>query len=455
MTVESDFASVVARALDLGGAKILSDQGAFKATLSDLADPDSDEMCVTGFFCDQRFLSFFSAAAASDDPRDLRNAASQAATYASKSRFADESRVLPIAMDIAHGVWVHSHPGTSWSRDGVGSPDDAGAGTAIKPKPQARRQPGTEVADGIESWQRSGSAFIPLTKVFAVLYTDGELVFQEGESPEPGRSVLHAAYTDEGRDWWWAEKQDSGSKKTAGGWQKYIRVVSSRCPIVVPDDLSGIFRSCSKLENISGLQWWDVSSVEKLDGAFWGCKALVDVSPLAGWDVSRVKSMAGMFGDCKRLVTLAPLGSWRASSLADLDAVFNGCQSIKDVSALANWDVSHVKRMDQLFLGCGKLGQLNAIYGWDVRSNCSMRDALDGCSGEPPSWYGSGRKDEGDEKKKQAEKNEGGNDAWCRLAALVILAIIVAAVLMRALGLESALILLRVIAVVTLILIFV
>ena len=69
----------------------------------------------------------------------------------------------------------------------------------------------------------------------------------------------------------------------------------------------------------------DVSGVTNMSGMFRGCEALSDLSPLASWDVSGVKDMSYMFYFCSSLSDATPLNSWTLSSSVNTGAMFDGC----------------------------------------------------------------------------------------------------------------------------------
>jgi hypothetical protein len=108
------FYKAISKALELKGEELLSSPKVFRSVLSDLVDPESDEMRVVGVAADTKFLDFFSRAIGSSDQEDLQKAARCAAAYAVKSYMTDEARVLHVAEQIAHGVWNHFHPDVSW-----------------------------------------------------------------------------------------------------------------------------------------------------------------------------------------------------------------------------------------------------------------------------------------------------------------------------------------------------
>ena len=175
---------------------------------------------------------------------------------------------------------------------------EAAVGTAFDP---AEDGPWTEPGDGA---------------LTAVLYADGDLVFQYGEGAAPGREALREGPASSR---FWSGYGESG---LAGE----VRSVSSRCAArPAGRSLNSMFYGCGSLSDVSGLATWDVSGAIGMSSMFFGCSSLSDVSGLASWDTS---------------------------SAAFMDEMFYGCSSLADVSALEGWDTSSVTDMDQMFSGC-------------------------------------------------------------------------------------------------------
>lgn len=133
----------------------------------------------------------------------------------------------------------------------------------------------------------------------AVLYADGELVFQPNKHVDPSREVLHAEAVDLSSPWW--VKSQTGLSSNAGDSDDLsasVRRVTSRMPIVASGDLSGLFCGCTNLVDVSGLATWDVSLATDLSAMFCGCSSLADVSAVEGWEPSTSAGIGDMFYGC-------------------------------------------------------------------------------------------------------------------------------------------------------------
>ena len=161
------------------------------------------------------------------------------------------------------------------------------------------------------------SGAVPLSGCEAVLYSDGELVFQRaGTGAEAGREVVAIG------DWYGQDSDYYWHTDTFRPHRYEVRRVSSRGRVRA--DKSPDFSNCENLTDISGLSGWDVSGVTDMGGAFWWCSSLADLSPLSGWDVSGVTDMSEAFQDCISLADASPLEGWNVGPDANTGGMFDG-----------------------------------------------------------------------------------------------------------------------------------
>ncbi len=154
--------------------------------------------------------------------------------------------------------------------------------------------------------------------------------------------------------------------------------------------LVGAFQNCVALEDLTGLESWDTSSVEDISDTF-NTIACEDYEPIKGWNVSSVlravrtfyngqmtdlKFMSGwnttsiitiqeMFAFSK-LTSLDGLQNFRTSSIGSMRGAFSYCEFLTDISALADWDTSYVVYMNYIFADAIKLSNIDALADWDV-----------------------------------------------------------------------------------------
>ena len=67
-----------------------------------------------------------------------------------------------------------------------------------------------------------------------------------------------------------------------------------------------MFRSCSRLKDISPLAGWNVGNVQDMNHMFAACDFIRDIA-LSGWGTHSVKIMNGMFASCRQISDISPL----------------------------------------------------------------------------------------------------------------------------------------------------
>ena len=248
---------------------------------------------------------------------------------------------------------------------------------------------------GSVGWQQEGVAFygaserVPLSKAFATLYDDGELVIDGSDATDAGRKVVVHGSAEEllARTDFSASGGLSGSGSNAV-CARYAKKISSRCELVLSGFDNVGFSNWYSLEDISGLSNWDVTSFRFLKEFFWGCATLSDISPLSSWDTSKVTNMGWMFNECSSLHDLTPLASWDVSNVSNMEGMFTLCNSVSDLRPLSKWNVSKVKNAVRMFYSWGSvsLKDATALDSWQLPNDANTTSMFPyGC--KTPSWY--------------------------------------------------------------------
>lgn len=140
----------------------------------------------------------------------------------------------------------------------------------------------------------------------------------------------------------------------------YDNVNTSRVTIV-----NKVFQYWKKLEEIYGLENWDVSNITDMSEMFWSCERLTTISGIDAWDTSKVTTMYCMFDDCGRLKYLPDIGKWDTSNVTSMGCMFND-SGLKELPDISNWDTSNVTEMYGMFAQCYSLSKLPDIGKWDT-----------------------------------------------------------------------------------------
>jgi len=124
------------------------------------------------------------------------------------------------------------------------------------------------------------------------------------------------------------------------------------------------FKDCSTLDEVKGMNEWDVSSVTDLGDMFRDASAFNQ--PIGSWDVSSVTDMFCMFDGASAFNQ--PIGSWDVSSVTDMGCMFVYASTFNQ--NIGSWDVSNVTNMEWMFRYASTFNQ--NIGNWDVSSVTDM-----------------------------------------------------------------------------------
>lgn len=143
--------------------------------------------------------------------------------------------------------------------------------------------------------------------------------------------------------------------------------------------LVSLFRNCTSLEAISGMDTWDTSGVQSCIFLFNNCSSLksLNVTGLVGKNVTDIW---GMFKGCSSLTTIYGMNTWDTSGLTgEQFALFQSCSSLEsvDVSGLINKNVTDIA---SFFEGCSSLRSITGLNTWDTSGVTVLTCAFQGCS---------------------------------------------------------------------------
>ena len=255
--------------------------------------------------------------------------------------------------------------------------------------------------------------------VYAILYSNGELVFQRGSTPESGRTVTKTYSgvedTDDSEAPWYAKRRsiktvtfaDAIRPNTTACWFEECENLTAingiekldtslvtnmeymfdTCESLEEIDVSGfdtsnvtnlrcMFCDCSELTALA-VDDWDVSSVTNFTSVFSGCSALADCD-VSGWNTESATTLASLFNSCSRL-TVLDLSGWHTSGVRSMSKTFRACYRLTACGAEA-WNTSAVTNFESTFYGCTSLTSLD-LSAWDVGSATSITNMFSGCTG--------------------------------------------------------------------------
>lgn len=148
-------------------------------------------------------------------------------------------------------------------------------------------------------------------------------------------------------------------------------------------DMQGMFYGCTALTSLD-LSSWNTSRVTYMGksrpdevGMFQGCSSLTSLD-LSGWDTSSVTDMNQIFRDCSSLRTIRGLESWNTSRVTNMTRMFFGCTCLTSLD-LSSWNTASVTNMYGIFAGCSSLTSLD-LSSWNTASVTYMEYMFGGCS---------------------------------------------------------------------------
>ena len=119
---------------------------------------------------------------------------------------------------------------------------------------------------------------------------------------------------------------------------------------------NGLFKGCSNLIDITGLDNLNTSQVTNMSDMFDDCSNLTSLD-LSNFDTGKVTDMLNMFNGCSSLTKL-DVSKFNTSKVTDMWGMFAGCSSLSKLD-VSNFDTSQVIRMTWMFYDCSSLTELD------------------------------------------------------------------------------------------------
>ena len=127
------------------------------------------------------------------------------------------------------------------------------------------------------------------------------------------------------------------------------------------DNLSSIF--CGLKLEVVDISGWDTSNVTTMEDMFRKCSKLKNIIGIENLDVLKLKRANFMFSHCEKLVEL-DLTNWNPISLENAWSMFYRCSNLKIIKNIENWQLPNIKSVRQMFYKCAKLDV--DLSNWDL-----------------------------------------------------------------------------------------
>ena len=207
----------------------------------------------------------------------------------------------------------------------------------------------------------------PSSDIYAVLYSDGELVFQNNDLTDSGRAVT---------DIYKVENYSYENEVPWNGQHDNIIVVTFANK-VQPDSTAYWFYDCKKLKYMDNIENLDTANVTSMSCMFSGCSGLMELD-VSHFNTANVTYMTDMFYGCGRLTTL-DVSRFDTANVTYMTDMFYGCSGLT-VLDVSRFDTANVTDMTDMFYGCSGLTALD-VSRFDTANVTDMRWMFSGCSG--------------------------------------------------------------------------
>ena len=233
------------------------------------------------------------------------------------------------------------------------------------------------------------------TDAYAILYENGEMVFQRGSTPDAGKGNVLKAYTGFETERYgypdYAPWYENKTSIKAVSFKDVVKPVSTaywfyECKNLTDVDftnldtstvtsMSVMFESCSALTNLD-VSSFDTSAVTDMRWMFNGCSSLTRLD-LSSFNTKTVTSMYGMFEYCRSLTSL-DVSSFDTSAVTDMYGMFESCSALTNLD-VSSFDTSAVTDMRWMFNGCSSLTRLD-VSSFDTSAVTDMGHMFNRCS---------------------------------------------------------------------------
>jgi len=143
--------------------------------------------------------------------------------------------------------------------------------------------------------------------------------------------------------------------------------------------MQAVFRLCSSLSAVTGLNTWNTSKVTDTSYMFNVCSSLLSLD-LSNWNINTTSNtnMFGMFSSCTALTGITGLNTWNTSKVINTGSIFSSCSSLSSLD-LSNWNMSANTNTSSMFNGCTSLSSLN-IPNWNLSACTITISMFNGCT---------------------------------------------------------------------------
>ncbi|MBR6252959.1 MAG: BspA family leucine-rich repeat surface protein [Clostridia bacterium] len=124
------------------------------------------------------------------------------------------------------------------------------------------------------------------------------------------------------------------------------------------ENMNSMFRFCQSATSID-VSDFDVTWVENMSEMFYGCSSLETID-ISEWDTSWefLTDTQAMFKECTSLESIIGLDTFYTTEVTDMACMFDGCESLTSVD-LSNFSTTNVTCFEYMFYGCKSLTSID------------------------------------------------------------------------------------------------
>ena len=143
-----------------------------------------------------------------------------------------------------------------------------------------------------------------------------------------------------------------------------------------PTSLYEFFRSLTKLETITGLEYLNTVNVTDMDYMFSGCSSLTSLD-VTHFNTANVTHMSGMFSNCSSLTSL-DVTHFDTAKVKYMGYMFSGCSKLTSLD-VTNFNTANVTNMGNMFSSCSALLSLD-VTNFNTANVTNMGNMFSSCS---------------------------------------------------------------------------
>lgn len=215
----------------------------------------------------------------------------------------------------------------------------------------------------------SGSEGEDTKGVYAIIYSDREMVFNTTGNVDPSRETVFVSSD---------ISETKFSEQNSIAWKNYQSEVKTVTftEKISPQYTGYWFNNFKNLENINNIKNLDTKNVTYMACMFLGCEKL-NTLDLSEFDTSKVTNMSSMFLGCTSLSEL-DLSKFNTGNVTGMGNMFFNCYNLSTLN-LSGFDTSNVALMSAMFYGCSSLSELD-LSSFKTSNVTSMNSMFAACT---------------------------------------------------------------------------